>query len=249
MIKGKNTLVILAAGSGTRLRPLTDSTPKGMVKLGDRSLIEQLLDHFNEWADQIVLVTGYCSEKIEDFVENTEFGKPIHLIHNKNFDVTNSLYSAWLTREFWSTSEELIFSNSDVVFRENALSEFLTNDSSIVLSVDEKACDREDMKVSIHNETNLVTRVSKEIALDQSFGEFTGISKLRGNGLAAFDRTIHEMLKEEKMKRNGWYDLAFNQMAQGNQEIDFVSLPENSYMEIDTLEDLADSKKVIEKYW
>ncbi len=82
--------VILAAGCGTRLRPLTDNRPKCMVELAGSSLLErQLMVLRAAGIDQITVVTGFRSDKID--------ADGCHLVHNPDYDVTNmvaTLFSA-----------------------------------------------------------------------------------------------------------------------------------------------------------
>ena len=236
------TLIVLAAGQGTRLRPLTDSIPKCLVEIDGESLLKRLLVHFNNWADRIVLVSGYCSHKLDEYVTNNSFDVPVSIIRNDEFAETNSLYSAWLTREYWNKSDEIIFTNSDVIFKKGALSKLFKSTHPIVLSVDIKDCDQEDMRVNIDGSSDKVTRVSKEIPLVQSHGEFTGVSKLTKDGLSSFEEMVREMLNDESMKKGGWYDLVFDNIAQKKQFLHYVSLPSNSYYEIDTLQDLDDAR-------
>lgn len=237
------TLIVLAAGQGTRLRPLTDSLPKCLVKIEDKSMLEMLLVHFEGWADQLIIVTGYCSEEIDNFIASKKLEIPVHLIKNNQFEITNSLYSAWLTKKYWDDSNQLIFTNSDVVFNLGSLEDLLESEKQIALSVDVKDCDEEDMRVSINPDTDLITRVSKEIPLIDSYGEFTGVSKLQSKGISLFQNIVEKMINEPSMKEKGWYDLAFDRIASELENLNYVALPINSYFEIDTLDDLNEVKE------
>ena len=72
--------VILAAGLGTRLRPLTYDTPKPLLKIGDKTLIEYNIERLPECIDELVIVIGYLGEQIIDYFGNQYKGKKISYI-------------------------------------------------------------------------------------------------------------------------------------------------------------------------
>ena len=93
--------IILAAGMGTRLRPLTLTTPKSLIKVGEQTLIERQILFLNEIGiSEIIVVTGYLAEKF-GFLEK-KYG--IKLIHNDNYDIYNNFYTMYLVREFLSNA-------------------------------------------------------------------------------------------------------------------------------------------------
>ena len=64
--------VILAAGVGSRIRPLTDNTPKSLLKVGNKTILQRMMDNLLAVnIDQIAIVTGYLEEQIKDFVVQT----------------------------------------------------------------------------------------------------------------------------------------------------------------------------------
>ncbi|MDY4251700.1 sugar phosphate nucleotidyltransferase, partial [Clostridium sp.] len=82
--------IILAAGMGTRLRPLTNDTPKGLVKVKGISMIEREIENLREIGiDEIIVVTGYLKDKFNYLKD--KYG--VKLIHNDKYDVYNNLYT------------------------------------------------------------------------------------------------------------------------------------------------------------
>ena len=64
--------IILAAGTASRLRPLTLHTPKCLLKVGERTLLQRSMDAIiKAGIREFVIVTGYLHEKIENFVQET----------------------------------------------------------------------------------------------------------------------------------------------------------------------------------
>ena len=93
--------VILAAGIASRLRPLTDTTPKCLLKIGKRCLLERAFDAliqngFNEF----IIVTGYRQQQIVDFLQARYPVQNITFIYNDRYESTNNIYSLWLTRPY-----------------------------------------------------------------------------------------------------------------------------------------------------
>lgn len=72
--------VIVAAGRGTRMRPLTDTRPKPLLPLGDRSILERTMDQCAEFVDRFVLVVGYRRESIEDRIGEQYAGRPVEYV-------------------------------------------------------------------------------------------------------------------------------------------------------------------------
>ena len=106
-MKTKINAIILAAGVGNRLSPLTKDIPKGMVKLFEKSLLEMQIDIFKQCdINDITIVTGYLGEKIT-FPD-------INYIKNKNFSLTNINESLFCAREKFQT--ESLISYSDIIY-------------------------------------------------------------------------------------------------------------------------------------
>ncbi|MEL6310247.1 MAG: nucleotidyltransferase family protein, partial [Chloroflexota bacterium] len=60
--------ILLAAGKGTRMRPLTDDTPKPLLKVQDRPIMEWTLLNVADLADRVIVVAKYLKEQIEDYM-------------------------------------------------------------------------------------------------------------------------------------------------------------------------------------
>lgn len=107
--------IILAAGMGTRLRPLTNDTPKGLVKVNGVSMVEREIENLKEIGiDEIIVVTGYLKDKFDYLKE--KYG--VKLIHNDKYDVYNNLYTMYLVREYLEDSYVL---ESDIYMNRNVL--------------------------------------------------------------------------------------------------------------------------------
>ena len=92
--------VILAAGMAKRLRPLTDTKPKCLLQVGGRTLLERTVCAMQQAGiSQFVVVTGYLSEMIRDFL-TTHFPQlDITFIHNADYEHNNNIFSLWLSMQ------------------------------------------------------------------------------------------------------------------------------------------------------
>lgn len=73
--------VILAAGKGTRLRPLTEHTPKPLVAVAGKALLNHIIEALPSSVDEIILVTGYLEEQIIAHCGNDFMGRRITYVH------------------------------------------------------------------------------------------------------------------------------------------------------------------------
>lgn len=109
--------IILAAGMGTRLRPLTNETPKSLVKVNGEPMAERQIRFLKEKGiDDIIVVTGYLKDKFDYLKE--KYG--VKLIHNDKYDVYNNVYTVYLAREYL---EDAYVSEADVYMCRNFFKE------------------------------------------------------------------------------------------------------------------------------
>lgn len=107
--------IILAAGLGSRLRPLTDDRPKCLVPVLGMPMVEQQIRFLHEVGIRdITLVTGYRADRL-DYLQAT-YG--VKLVHNDQYDVCNNIYSLYLVRESFGDSFVL---EGDVYMPSNCL--------------------------------------------------------------------------------------------------------------------------------
>ena len=118
--------IILAAGKGERLRPLTENKPKCLVSLFGKTLLEWQVETFhNQGIHDITIVTGYKS----DLIKNPELKK----IENKNYDSTNMVETLFCAQS--ELKESTIVSYGDILFDKEILKKLVndTNDFSVVV--------------------------------------------------------------------------------------------------------------------
>ncbi len=121
------TALLLAAGRGTRLRPFTDSIPKCLVDVGGKPLLKRVIEALERHGfRRLVIVTGYRSGLIEDFLKQCGSRLEIQTIHNAQYDSTNNIHSLWLAGH--ALNEPFLLVESDLVFEPDALAQMTRPD-------------------------------------------------------------------------------------------------------------------------
>jgi L-glutamine-phosphate cytidylyltransferase len=118
------TALLLAAGLGSRLAPLTDALPKCLVPVSGVPILERLVRALDGHGfERLVIVTGYKAETIRDYLGESFGGIAIEYLLSPLFATTNNIYSLWLTRQL--IDEAFLLVESDVVFDEPLLAPLL----------------------------------------------------------------------------------------------------------------------------
>ena len=168
--------VILAAGMAKRLRPLTDTTPKCLLKIGQKSLLERTFNALKSvGVTQFVVVTGYLHEQIEDFLTSRYPQEDILFEHNAVFESTNNIYSLWLAMKYVKGKEFLLL-DSDILFDPILLNALVSVKGSS-LAVNQHPLGEEEMKVVVNAE-GTITQITKECSPEEALGESVGIEKI-----------------------------------------------------------------------
>ena len=122
-------VIILAAGSGTRLSPLTDNKPKCMVKLFGKTLLEWQLSVFRELGiKDISVVTGYKKDLISF--------KDVKYYHNSNFENTNMIETLFCAEK--EINETVIVSYGDIIFEKNIVKKLSESNENFSVIVDKE---------------------------------------------------------------------------------------------------------------
>ena len=119
--------IILAAGMGKRLKNLTADATKCMVKVNGVTLIERALQNLEKAnLERIIIVVGYQSQKLIEFVDSLHCTTPILYVENPVYSTTNNIYSLFLAREYLLESDTILL-ESDLIFEEDVLLTLLAN--------------------------------------------------------------------------------------------------------------------------
>lgn len=89
--------VILAAGKGTRMRPLTETTPKPLVKVAGKPLLQHIIEALPSSVDELVIVTGYLEEQIREYFGSEFGGRTVRYVHQE--EQKGTAHALWLCKD------------------------------------------------------------------------------------------------------------------------------------------------------
>ncbi|GAB4188098.1 MAG: NTP transferase domain-containing protein [Wenzhouxiangellaceae bacterium] len=207
--------LILSAGQGRRLLPLTANTPKCLLPLNGRTALEWQIDHLMaNGVNEIGVVVGYNARQVEDQLLARYGEGGVQTIFNPFYEVADNLASCWMARH-WFEGEMLLI-NGDTLFEQALLQKVLTApDHPITVTIDRKqGYDADDMKVRLDGQR--LQRIGKDLPMDQVDGESIGMLLFRDSGSALFRQTVEDALRQPESLRR-WYLSVIDQLAPGGQ--------------------------------
>ena len=227
--------VILAAGTASRLRPLTENTPKCLLKVNGKTLLERTLDNFiNNGISEFLIVTGYLQNMIKDFVTTNYPLLNVRFIYNKDYSTTNNIYSLFLAEEF-AKGEEFILSDSDILFSDKIISALFNDKNPDVLAMNRHALGEEEIKIISDDDRN-VLEISKVCRIGKAVGESVGLEKFSKRYSEALFKELHQMIDNEGLS-NVFYEKCFERLIPQGYIFKYLDTTDFFSMEIDTVED------------
>ncbi len=249
-------IIIIAAGSSTRLEKETTDIPKGLLKINDKSIIEIQLDLFkkNQLSD-ITIITGPNKQKFE--FENVNY---THDNEFQNHDVLGSLMASKSIM-----NDDILTSYSDIVFDENVLHSVLDFKGDIGIAVDlnwgkKYGARTQHPKSEADNvlmENNKILKIKKNITESnpkQNLGEFIGLMKLSKNGAKVFVEKFNHLMKFHEGKFHDAPSIKKAYLTDMLQELIDLGITvepiiiNGEWYEIDTLQDLQMVRKQIKNF-
>jgi choline kinase len=239
--------IILAAGIAFRLRPLTDNTPKCLLKLGEKSILERTIDNLIcNGIEELIVVTGFLEDKIKTFIAVIYPSLKVTFIYNEVYDSTNNIYSLWLTKDYIKDTDVLLL-DSDIIFDQHILRLLLDSGPGNYLAVrSDHVLGEEEMKVIV-KEDNQVTKISKKIDPKLATGESIGIEKFEAGFLDVLFEKLHYRVVTEG-RENDYYEAAFQDAIDDDQKLYAIDVGDFRCIEIDTIEDIESAEKMITKF-
>ena len=227
--------IILAAGRGGRLGPLTAERPKCLLRVGTGSLLDHQLDALRgQGVDSIVVVAGYCAAAVE-----AELGGRATLLLNPRHAETNSLYSLWLARD--RVRDGFVLLNADVLFDPEILRRVLASPHPEALAVERRErFEAEEMKVALDGER--IRAMSKSLPPVQAQAENVGVLKFSAEGARVLFDKMEELLVAGAEKQ--FVPYAFNAIAE-QRPLHAVPTEGLPWIEIDFVEDLLRAREEI----
>ncbi|NRA95228.1 MAG: phosphocholine cytidylyltransferase family protein [Planctomycetes bacterium] len=234
--------VILSAGQGRRLLPLTRRVPKCALNVSGRSIIHWQIDVLMDAGiDQIVVVLGHGASQVEALLARHPKRSQIRTLYNPFHSVSDNLATAWLASP--EMDEDFLLLNGDTLFEQEGVRRVLASPTCpVTVTVDEKdSYDDDDMRVTLDG-TRLV-RIGKHLRPSETHAESIGMLLFRGDGPARF-RWARERAVRKPEGLEQWYLTVVDELGQSG-FVSTASIKGLRWAEVDTPADLDDAAMVL----
>ena len=226
--------VILAAGMAKRLRPLTDTKPKCLLKVGDRTLLERTIDAMAATGiTELVVVTGYRGEMIREWINTHRQTLKWTFIDNADYEHNNNIYSLWLAGQV-VRGKEFLLMDSDILCDPKAVAEVARQEEP-ALALNRHELGEEEMKIVVDRD-NRITEISKTCRVEDAVGESVGIEKMTAAYSEALYRELDQMIEKEGLI-DIFYERAFERLIPQGHTFKVVDTTRFFSYELDTPED------------
>lgn len=240
--------IILSAGQGRRLLPLTEDTPKCLLHLSGRSLLEwQLRALAAGGVDEAVVVTGFKADRVEEAIGRSSSAIKVRALHNPFFAVADNLASCWIARN--EMDGEFLILNGDTLIEPRIVTRLVGERAraAITVTVDRKrAYDADDMKVSLDGDR--LIRIGKVLPEDVPIdGESIGFLRFSPEGGRLFTAELERTIRSN----TGlclWYLSAIDRMAQAGCDIATRSIEGLDWGELDDADDLETDQRMTDEW-
>lgn len=237
-------VIILAAGQGKRLLPLTAEKPKALLDIGGKSLIERQIEAFAACGlKQFSVVTGYGSDMMDEALVQiaARHSVTVEQIFNPFFALADNLASCWMARS--AMRGNFIQVNGDNVFRADVVERLLSAPAApVCVAVNTKASyDADDMKVMLKD--GLVHDIGKTLDVSRVGAEAIGFYMFRDEGPAAYVNVLERAVRDPHGLKQ-WFPTA---VAHLSREIDVttISITGLRWGEVDFPHDLDDARQLV----
>lgn len=228
-------IIILAAGKSPRMLPLTKDTPKCMLEVGEKSILETQLNNLKSAGisgDEIIIITGYLPEKIEPFCKSLG----VKTLFNPFYEVSGMSLTLWVAKE--ELKEGFILIYSDVLFDSGIIEELLQTEEEICLAIEKDGVREEAEKVV--EEEGTIKNISKT-RIEGENGEFIGIAKFSSKGakrlIKELDLTARTNLKASLIE-------VIDNMIKKEEIVTALDVKDAQFIDIDFPEDLEKAREI-----
>lgn len=242
--------LILAAGKGNRLRPLTDKCPKAMVEVQGIPLIIRIIENMMECGiSEIGVVVGCLKESIISYIGSNWKGGSISYFNNEEYETANNMVSLCLAEEFFD--DDIILSECDLVYSKEILYKVVNAKSECAILVspfNSATMDGTVIRTEGKKAISLILGKWQEKSLDYSGDKKTvNVYKFSKNFIK--DKLYPQMqFYLENGDRQSYYELAIGALIFWRKfDIEVVEVPEEEWCEIDNMDDLKRANEM--KIW
>jgi choline kinase len=240
--------VVLAAGPGRRLLPLTEALPKTLLPLSDgRTILDLALANLSATgAEEVVIVTGFAAERVQERVADLERrnGVRIELVFNDRAEQWNNAYSLWLAREAFQAGAMLV--NGDTVHPSTVEERLLAaRGPGVLLAVDEeKELGTEEMKVLV-SEHGRLARIAKDVDPSAARGEYIGVALIEPSAAEPLTAALEVTWRRDPSL---YYEDGFQEFVDRGGDLGVAPIGTVDWVEVDDPSDLERAREIQCRY-
>jgi len=239
--------VILAAGRGRRLRPLTDEMPKAFIPMGNSPLLYHSLDYLRSVGiTEAIIVVGFMEKHFKQTLGDRYGDLNITYVSNKEYETTGSMYSLSQTERI--LDDDILLLESDLLYEQRALGELIHHPFPDVIVTTSPSGSGDEVFIYV-DENNYLTKLGKNIDKIDTAVELVGICKLS----LSFLHELYKKAKEdyEKGEKNYHYEEVIYKLSKSH-SIQCHFIKDLLWTEIDKYDDLERARndiypKIIDK--
>lgn len=238
-------MIILAAGEGTRLRPLTENMPKCMVKFKGKPIIEYILEvACNSGITDVTIVDGYKSNVLQKHLKN----KGVNFLTNEKYETTNMLSSLFCAKKIMN--DDIIISYADIIYKKEILESLIASKDFFNVVIDKEwkklwslrmedpLSDLETLKIK---DNKIIELGKKTKSYDNIEGQYIGLIKISKkviDKVVKYYENLNRSLIYDGKDFNNMYMTSFIQMIIDNLMDVNPIFTRGGWIEIDSIEDL-----------
>ena len=238
--------MILAAGIGSRLMPLTADRPKALVSVAGRPLLLRLLEACaSAGADEAVVVTGYLAKKLDSWIDTASLPLPVRTVYNPEHATINNAHSLWVARHALA-GDDFIKLDGDLLISPGLLTRLIEAPSSTAAIVDMRGVlDPEAMKARL-DPNGTIRAFGKWLPIAEASAESIGVERIGiANAPRLFDAI--ERIVHQEGNHSAYYEDVYHQLIQSDWQMGSVDTGGLPWTEIDNVADLERAHSVAEK--
>ena len=232
--------ILLSAGHGSRLLPLTENCPKCLLPVGTTTILGHQLDTLEAGGiTETVVVAGFMVGLVEIEIAKRNGPMRVTSFFNPFFQVADNLASCWMVREHMN--EDFVLINGDTLFEAALLDDVLSSPAQpIQVTIDYKPVyDSDDMKVSLDG--SRLRAIGK--SLSEADAESIGFLRFMGQGPDIFRAKLEQMMRSQD-GISSWFLKAIDAIADTTGEVGTLSIEGRRWAEVDTVEDFHSIDKL-----
>lgn len=240
--------IVLAAGAGRRLHPLTDDLPKTLLPVADdRTILDIALANLvAAGLDEVVVVTGFAAHQVDERLEDLQrrHGVRLRTVFNDKALEWNNAYSLWLARDY--LREGALLCNGDTVHPASVEHTMLAaRGPDVLLAVDDrKKLAEEEMKVILGADGTML-RINKAIDPRDAAGEYIGVTLIEASAAEGLADALEATWRRDP---DLYYEDGYQTYVDSGGKVHVASIGDVQWVEVDNHDDLARAREIACRY-